>query len=278
MTVDVAAFHKAIADGLLYDLREPTAASGLHELDSEGRQKDSPLKDYPAWRKAFDQLVKEVGIRKDPVRGMVAPDGLKPEGVSKLTKDQMKLLVDFGSSESVGSRRLVQSSRASLFLGDFHRRYSPLFIGEIHEKALHNAAEKMTKWWQKYVEKLMDIIKDNKYLMYKITIENANLLADDPTVPNTIGTGFAKPEHFRVDPEKLREALSGRGRSASAVSEFGTLFFRIHNTAKAHSHSHHEAQMKQMQLDYMHDVKPALEEYKNLDKSLQPLAQQGRTP
>jgi hypothetical protein len=278
MTVDVAACHKAIAEGLLYDLREPNAASGLQELDKEGRQKDSPLAQYADWRKAFDLLVKEVGIKRDPIRGMVAPDGLKPEGVSKLSKDQMKLLVDFGSSEANGSRKLVQSSRASLFLGDFHRRYGPLFLGEIHEKALYNAAEKMTKWWQKYVEKLMDIIKDPKYLMYKLTIENANLLADDPTVPNTIGTGFAKAEHFRVDPEKLREALSGRGRSASAVSEFGTLFFRMHNTAKGHSHYHYEAQLKQMQMDYMHDVKPALEEYKNLDKSLQPLAQAGRTP
>jgi hypothetical protein len=254
--------RKEIADGLLGDMQDIGTGSALAELDQQGKAANTSLKDYAAWRKAFDKLVKEVGIERNAIRGPSAPKGLNPDGVLNLSLNEMKVLATFPSTD--GGKKDVTSLRAGIYLDKFYKAYAPLLMEVVQENALQSAAIKMTKFWQKHVELLAEITKDSTYYAHKSFYEGITQLAKNPSHASQIGTGFAKPEHYEVDPQKLEAALAGQSAAGNAVANLGTEFFKISRLANSHNHYRFETKTKDMQQEYFRDVKPAMEELKSV--------------
>lgn len=270
MPVQFEAMCKDVAEGILYDLKQPTSAACLSELEQEARTNEK-LTEYPEWKKAFDKLLKAVGIEKDKYRGGIKTTSadLRPDGVQDLTLAEMKALATFTLPDNEAGRRSVQSARASYFLGQFQKNYGAQFMAIVQEKALGDAAHKLTDFWRKHVELMADVAKDVRFSVHKPFIEGMNHLAVDDTFGYSIGTGFARPDHFTVDTMDLGEAAAGKGRSAVAVSQLGTEFFKMSRTAEHHSLFGWETRLRTIQQDYYREVKPAMENLKALTTMLE---------
>lgn len=260
--------RKDIAEGLLDDLRQPMTGGGLMELDNEGSGKNSPLKDYAAWKKALDKLKKEVGIEFTPVRGVQAPRGLNPDGVLQLSLNELKTLAAFPHHDH-GSRKLVKSSRAQAYLDHFYKQFAPLLLEIVHDSALNSASKRLTAFWQKHVESLADITKDNKYSQFKQFVEHMSQLAKDPTFFYHIGTGFAKGEHFEIDTDKLLAAIDGRHPASSSLPQLNYVFKNIERAASGLNHWNYESRARRMQEEYFQDVRAAMDELKDAHKALE---------
>jgi hypothetical protein len=268
MALDVAKIHYEIAATLRDFMKDSGNMDGLNKLNIEGTQKDSPLEGYKEWRKVLDLLAREVGIEKSPIRGIGTPNGLKPDGVKKLTPDQIKLLGLFpGATKANGGMRgSVVSGSAELMLRDFHRTLSPLLLELASEPALQKAADKFTQWWRKYTETLTDMVKDIKYSDYKTFVERINQMADDYRFINNIGTGFANGEHFKVKPDALGEAIQGRGIAGPEIAKLNHIFPQMMSRTIG---TPFNSKVREALGDYLRDVKPALEGYKHAASTLE---------
>ncbi len=268
MAVDLPKIQQTVAEGLLYDLKQPMNAAGLMELEKEGTAKGSSLTGYREWRKALDHLVKSVGIVKDGVRGIVAPDGLKPEGFAGLNAGELKSLATFGAADNAAGRKSVVSMRAGIFLGEFHARYATPIMEIMQDKVQEAAAGKLTAFWQKHIPTLVEITKDNRYAGHSGFVSGINKLAKDGAFSTKICTPSGKASDFAVDSAKLSEGLMGRGASAKALSELDGVFFAMAGTARSQQHDGWTRKLNAMQQDFNRDVQPALRELKTLSATL----------
>lgn len=206
---DLATVSKDVAEGLLYDLKQPLAKSALAELEKEGKASDTPLTGYREWRGLFDRLVKSAGIEHDAVRGWQAPKGLNVGALKGFSPDELKKLIVFTLPNAKGGIKEVKSATAQMFLKEFNAHYALPILEMLQEEVLCRAAVVLEDFWNKNAKFVNKAIQRAEYRNYQTFVHDLNSLAKDSNFPSKIQNGTYDDKYI-VDTAKLLNAAQDK--------------------------------------------------------------------